>query len=59
VGWECGAAVDSLAEALGQALEATESERAERGATGRRAIEARYGWPSVVKELERACVAYC
>jgi len=58
-GWECSAAVDSLAEALGQALAATESERAERGSTGRRAIEARYGWPSVVKELERACVAYC
>ena len=58
-GWECSAAVDSLAEALGQALAATESERAERGSTGRRTIEARYGWPSVVKELERACVAYC
>ena len=58
-GWECGAAVDSLAEALGLALAATESERAERGSTGRRAIESRYGWPSVVKELERACAAYC
>jgi len=58
-GWECSAAVDSLAEALGQALAATESERAGRGSTGRRAIEARYGWPSVVNELERACVAYC
>ena len=58
-GWECSAAVDSLAEALGQALAATESERAERGSRGRRTIEARYGWPSVVKELERACVAYC
>jgi glycosyltransferase involved in cell wall biosynthesis len=58
-GWECSAAVESIAEALGQALAATESERAERGSTGRRTIEARYGWPSVVKELERACVAYC
>jgi glycosyltransferase involved in cell wall biosynthesis len=58
-GWECGAAVDSLAEALGEALAATESERAERGSMGRRAIEARYGWPSIVKELERACTAYC
>jgi glycosyltransferase involved in cell wall biosynthesis len=59
VGWECGASVDSLAEALGQALFASESERADRGSRGRRVIEARYAWPSVVSELERACAAYC
>ncbi len=58
-GWECAATVDSLAEALEQALFASESERAERGSAGRRAIEARYAWPSVVQELERACAAYC
>ena len=58
-GWECEASVDSLAEALGQVLFTSESERADRGSRGRRAIEARYGWPSVVNELERACAAYC
>jgi glycosyltransferase involved in cell wall biosynthesis len=58
-GWECGASVDSIAESLGHALFASESERTERGARGRRAVEARYGWPSVVNALERACAAYC
>jgi glycosyltransferase involved in cell wall biosynthesis len=58
-GWECSASVNSLAEALGQALSASESERSDRGSRGRRTIEARYGWPSVVNEMERACVAYC
>jgi poly(glycerol-phosphate) alpha-glucosyltransferase len=57
-GWECGASVDSLAEALGKAVLASDAERAERGAAGRRAVEARYAWPSVVRELERACAAY-
>jgi poly(glycerol-phosphate) alpha-glucosyltransferase len=58
-GWQCSAQVDSLAEALGQAVLAAESERADRGSAGRRIIEARYAWPAVVKELERACGAYC
>jgi glycosyltransferase involved in cell wall biosynthesis len=58
-GWECGADVDSLAEALEYAVLASDSERADRGSAGRRAIVARYGWPSVVKELQRACAAYC
>jgi glycosyltransferase involved in cell wall biosynthesis len=58
-GWECAADVDSIAGALREAVSASESERAERGSAGRRAIEARYGWPSVVNELERACAAYC
>jgi glycosyltransferase involved in cell wall biosynthesis len=58
-GWECGATVDSVAEALERAVLASDSERADRGSAGRRAIEARYAWPSVVSELERACAAYC
>jgi glycosyltransferase involved in cell wall biosynthesis len=57
-GWECDATVHSLADALREAVCASESERTDRGSIGRRAIEARYGWPSVVKELERACAAY-
>jgi poly(glycerol-phosphate) alpha-glucosyltransferase len=57
-GWECGASVESLADALGKAVLASDSERAERGSAGRRAVEARYAWPSVVNELERACAAY-
>lgn len=57
-GWECGASVKSLEEALERAVLAPESERQERGSAGRRVVEARYGWPSVVDELERACAAY-
>ena len=58
-GWECRADVDSLAEALERGIGCSDTERAERGSRGRRAIEARYGWPAVVSELERACAAYC
>jgi glycosyltransferase involved in cell wall biosynthesis len=57
-GWECDATVDSLADALRAALLSSDAEKADRGSIGCRAIEARYGWPSVVKELERACAAY-
>jgi glycosyltransferase involved in cell wall biosynthesis len=58
-GWDCGATVDSVAEALERAVLSSDSERAGRGSAGRRAVEARYAWPSVVNELERACAAYC
>jgi poly(glycerol-phosphate) alpha-glucosyltransferase len=58
-GWECGANVDSLTEALARAVSASDSERSERGTAGRRAVEARYAWSTVVGELERACAAYC
>ncbi len=58
-GWECTAAEDSIAGALERAVFATDSERADRGSAGRRAVEARYTWSSVVNELERACASYC
>jgi glycosyltransferase involved in cell wall biosynthesis len=58
-GWECDASIDSLAQALERAVLASERERKERGLAGRRVVEARYGWPSVVEDLERACAAYC
>jgi hypothetical protein len=44
---------------LERAVLASERERKERGLAGRRVVEARYGWPSVVEDLERACAAYC
>ena len=58
-GWECGATVDSLAEALERAVIAPQAERDERGAVGRRVVETRYAWPSVVRDLEHACRAHC
>ena len=58
-GWECEATVDSVSEVLERAVLSSDSERADRGSAGRRAIEARYAWPSVVSELQRACAAYC
>jgi len=58
-GWECDAEAESLTRMLGQALQAGESERRDRGRAGRRRVEQHYGWPAVVAELERACRAYC
>ena len=58
-GWECQADERSVAAALEIALMSSAAELADRGARGRRIVEARYAWPSVVRELERACAAYC
>lgn len=58
-GWECNADLDSVANALEAALIASDAERRERGDNGRRLIEARYRWPTIVDELERACARYC
>ncbi len=56
-GWECEAAPESLTAALGVALDASESERAERGRRGRHLIETRYGWVSLSSALVEACRA--
>jgi glycosyltransferase involved in cell wall biosynthesis len=58
-GWDCRADIDSLTEALERAIGCSEAERNERGSSGLRTIEARYGWPAVVRALDRACAAYC
>jgi glycosyltransferase involved in cell wall biosynthesis len=58
-GWECDAVVDSLAEALKMALQASESERWKRGQNGRRLVETHYTWPVIIKTLQEACAAHC
>ncbi|HWD91562.1 MAG TPA: glycosyltransferase [Verrucomicrobiae bacterium] len=58
-GWDCDARWDSLAEVLGNALESTPSELRERGAKGRRLVEAKYSWPSILGEFLKACAAHC
>jgi glycosyltransferase involved in cell wall biosynthesis len=58
-GWECEATIASLVNVMTMALFASESERRERGQNGRRLVETRYTWPSVINELQRACNTYC
>ena len=58
-GWECDAVMNSLAEALKLALQASESERRKRGLNGRRLIETHYTWPAIIKTLQEACAAHC
>jgi glycosyltransferase involved in cell wall biosynthesis len=58
-GWECDATSDSLGHALRAALGASEAERRERGANGRRLLEVRYSWPSIARELDQVCLRYC
>ena len=58
-GWECDAVMNSLAEALKLALQASESERRKRGLNGRRLIEIHYTWPAIIKTLQEACAAHC
>jgi glycosyltransferase involved in cell wall biosynthesis len=58
-GWECESVMDSLAETLKTALQASEAERRERGRNGRRLVETSYAWPTIIKQLEQACVTYC
>ena len=58
-GWECDATLDSLGHGLRAALGASEAERRERGANGRRLLEVRYSWPSIARELDQVCLRYC
>jgi glycosyltransferase involved in cell wall biosynthesis len=58
-GWECDSTLDSLGDALKTALQAPESERRQRGQNGRRLIETRYTWPTIISQLQQACATYC
>jgi glycosyltransferase involved in cell wall biosynthesis len=57
-GWECDAALDPLTETLQRAFLAAESELKQRGQNGRRLVESRYTWPSILSSLLQACAAY-
>lgn len=58
-GWECDAESESVANALREALTASEAERKQRGSNARRLIDQRYAWPVVLKDFNSACAAYC
>ena len=58
-GWECDPTVVSLAATLSIALSATVSERKQRGQNGRRLLEHRYSWSSVINTLSDACKGVC
>jgi glycosyltransferase involved in cell wall biosynthesis len=58
-GWECDATIESVGHGLTAALGASEAERRERGANGRRLLEVRYSWPSIARELDQVCLQYC
>ncbi len=58
-GWECDATVGALTLALQKALGTSTGERVERGQLGRRVVEARYAWPGIIDQLQKACATYC
>jgi glycosyltransferase involved in cell wall biosynthesis len=58
-GWECDAVVDSLVEVLKKALQASESERRQRGQNGCRLVKTCYAWPAIIQKLQQACAAHC
>ena len=58
-GWECEATVEALEAALETALKSRATERRAIGQNGRRLVETRYTWSTVIDELQRACAAYC
>jgi poly(glycerol-phosphate) alpha-glucosyltransferase len=58
-GWECEANLGSVREGLDKALNAPDDERWQRGTNGRRLVEHRYNWSSIVSELLAACAAHC
>src|SRR5437899_5327771 len=58
-GWECDATVESLGDALGEALRASDLERMQRGQAGRELIQNHYAWPGIVSALLQACAVYC
>jgi glycosyltransferase involved in cell wall biosynthesis len=58
-GWQCEANVDDVERSLRLALEATEEEREQRGAVGRKLVEERYTWAAIAGEILAACERHC
>jgi poly(glycerol-phosphate) alpha-glucosyltransferase len=54
-GWLCRANVGSLTNALRDALQAGDEERAQRGCLGRQLVAEKYSWSRLAGELELAC----
>lgn len=58
-GWLCAATVDSVHQALEEALQCSDAERKQRGQTARRLIEKRYAWPRIAAAIREACDSHC
>jgi glycosyltransferase involved in cell wall biosynthesis len=58
-GWECQPTVDSVTQALCQALPASGVELEQRGAAARRLVETKYTWPRVSGLILEGCRQYC
>lgn len=54
-GWLCDADVESVSRALGEALHASDEERAQRGAAGRALVERDFQWPRLARTLHEVC----
>jgi glycosyltransferase involved in cell wall biosynthesis len=55
--WECRPELESVENALRDALTAEDSERAERGLTGRKLVERNYSWDQISEQVFAACSA--
>jgi poly(glycerol-phosphate) alpha-glucosyltransferase len=58
-GWGCEPTLDSVAEALKIAIQASESERAQRGRAGRQLVQRSYSWEQITTTILEACAANC
>jgi poly(glycerol-phosphate) alpha-glucosyltransferase len=58
-GWACDPTVDSVAEALKIAVQASDTERAQRGRAGRELVRRSYSWEHITTTILEACAAHC
>lgn len=58
-GWECESTEQSVFETLTQALGEDDAARQQRGRNGRKLVETKYAWPSIIRTLSEACLTYC
>lgn len=58
-GWECEPTAEAVFETLDRALREDDAARRQRGQNGRRLVQTKYAWPSIVRTLSDACAAHC
>jgi len=54
-GWLCDATPESVEQMLGEALQADDVERNQRGHAGRNLVERSFQWPALAKQLHEIC----
>lgn len=58
-GWECVPDPYSLIDTLEESLSASDAERRQRGAAGRRMVESHYTWDAIARTILDACEEHC